>query len=58
VTTETDFGVSMPVTAAGGVVTGALAPEARPPHPDIDINATALNSAPTTVFFILDLPAD
>ena len=48
----------MPVTAAGGVTTGALAPEAPPPHPDIELNATALNSAHATAFFMLDLPAE
>jgi hypothetical protein len=59
VTTETDFGVSTPFTAAGGVTTGALAPGAPPPpHPDIEPNATALNSAHATIFFMLDLPAE
>jgi len=57
VTTETDFGVSTPVTAAGGGAAGALAPEPAPPHPDIELNATALNSAHATAFFMLDLPA-
>jgi hypothetical protein len=48
----------MPVTAAGGGdATGALAPEPAPPHPDIELNATALNSAHATTFFMLDLPA-
>jgi hypothetical protein len=57
VTTETDFGVSTPVTAVGGVTTGALAPVAPLPHPEIDPNATALNSAHATSFFMLELPA-
>jgi hypothetical protein len=58
VTTETAFGVSMPVTAAGGGVTGALAPEPALPQPDIELNATALNSAHANAFFMPDLPVE
>jgi hypothetical protein len=58
VTTETDFGVCIPVTAAGGGgAAGALAPDAPRPQPDIELNATAPNSAHATAFFMLDLPA-
>jgi hypothetical protein len=58
VTTETDFGVCIPVTAAGGGAAGALAPDAPlPPQPNIELNATAPNSAHATAFFMLDLPA-
>jgi hypothetical protein len=58
VTTETDFGVSMPVTAAGGgAAAAALAPDALPPHPAIELNAIAPSSAHAAAFFMLDLPA-
>jgi hypothetical protein len=50
VTTETDFGVTTPVTAAGGVGAGMLAAALPPPHPDIDPAAIKVKRAYISVF--------
>jgi len=49
VTTDTDFGVSIPATAAGGGG-AALAAEVPPLHPDIDAAAIRVRRAPVRIF--------